>query len=122
MADVNAGILGALGVLAAYNPRAKPAAPARGDLAAAGGVPAAVLYAALFLLGRHAAGPAGTAHPIIAPYQTFHVADGELAIGGATESNWQRVAQVLGQPQWRDDPRFHTAAARIQHRAELTPA
>lgn len=121
VADVNAGILGALGVLAAYIHVLKTG---RGQHVETSLLQASFQqlywYAALFFSDGTLPGRLGTAHPIIAPYQTFQCADGELAIGGANESNWQRVAEVLGQPHWRDDPRFSTAAARIQHRAELT--
>jgi crotonobetainyl-CoA:carnitine CoA-transferase CaiB-like acyl-CoA transferase len=121
VADVNAGIVGALGVLAAYIHVLKTG---RGQHVETSLLQASYQqlywYAALFFSGGTLPGRLGTAHPIIAPYQTFQCADGELAIGGANESNWQRVADVLGQPQWRTDPRFHSATARIQHRAELT--
>ena len=121
VADVNAGILGALGVLAAYIHVLKTG---RGQHVETSLLQASFQqlywYAALFFSGGTLPGRLGTAHPIIAPYQTFQCADGELAIGGANESNWQRVVEVLGQPQWRDDVRFNTPAARIQHRAALT--
>ena len=121
VADVNAGIIGALGILAAYIHVLKTG---RGQHVETSLLQASYQqlywYAALFFSGGTLPGRLGTAHPIIAPYQTFQCADGELAIGGANESNWQRVAEVLGQPQWRDDPRFNCAAARTRHRAELT--
>ncbi|MDB5942709.1 MAG: caiB [Ramlibacter sp.] len=121
VADVNAGIIGALGVLAAYIHVLKTG---RGQHVETSLLQASYQqlywYAALFFSGGTLPGRLGTAHPIIAPYQTFQCADGELAIGGANESNWQRVCEVLCQPQWREDPRFGSASARIQHRAELT--
>lgn len=121
VADVNAGIIGALGVLAAYIHVLKTG---RGQHVETSLLQASYQqlywYAALFFSGGALPGRLGTAHPIIAPYQTFQCADGELAIGGANEANWQRVCEVLGQPQWRGDPRFGSASARIQHRAELT--
>jgi crotonobetainyl-CoA:carnitine CoA-transferase CaiB-like acyl-CoA transferase len=121
VADVNAGIIGALGVLGAYIHVLKTG---RGQHVETSLLQASYQqlywYAALFFSGGTLPGRLGTAHPIIAPYQTFQCADGELAIGGANESNWQRVAEVLGQPQWRTDPRFQSASARTQHRAELT--
>jgi crotonobetainyl-CoA:carnitine CoA-transferase CaiB-like acyl-CoA transferase len=121
VADVNAGIIGALGVLAAYIHVLKTG---RGQHVETSLLQASYQqlywYAALFFSGGTLPGRLGTAHPIIAPYQTFACADGELAIGGANEANWQRVCEVLGQPQWREDPRFCSATARIQHRAELT--
>ncbi len=121
VADVNAGILGALGVLAAYIHVLKTG---RGQHVETSLLQASFQqlywYAALFFSGGTLPGRLGTAHPIIAPYQTFACADGELAIGGANEANWLRVCEVLDRPEWREDPRFSSATARIQHRAELT--
>lgn len=77
-------------------------------------------YAALFFSSGGLPGRLGTAHPIIAPYQTFRCADGELAIGGANEANWRRIVDVVNRPEWLADPRFESAKARIQNRAELT--
>ena len=44
--------------------------------------------------------PMGTAHPLIAPYQTFACADGAIAIGGGNQANWLRIADTLGHPEW----------------------
>ncbi len=64
----------------------------------------------------------GTAHPIIAPYQTYRCKDGELALGGVNEANWIRITEVLGRTEWRLDEHFRTARGRVLHRAELTQA
>ena len=57
-------------------------------------------------------GPTGSAHILAAPYQAFHALDGWINIGGANQANWERIAEVLGHPEWRTDPRFATNTAR----------
>lgn len=121
VADVNAGILGALGVLAAHIHVLKTG---RGQHVETSLLQASFQqlywYAALFFSTGGVPGRLGTAHPIIAPYQTFRCADGELAIGGANEANWLRLLEVIERPGWANDPRFGSAKARIQNRAALT--
>ncbi|RZI97874.1 MAG: CoA transferase, partial [Haliea sp.] len=121
IADVNAGILAALGVLSAYIHVLKTG---RGQHVETSLLQASVQqlywYAALFFSGGTMPDRLGTAHPIIAPYQTFACADGEIALGGANEANWVRITDVLGHPEWRSDPRFCSARERIQNREALT--
>ena len=61
----------------------------------------------------------GSAHILTAPYQAFHAKDGWINIGGANQSNWERIADVLGHPEWRDDPRFRSNSDRMAHLPEL---
>ncbi len=120
VSDINAGILAALGVVAAYAHRLKTG---RGQL-----VDTSLFEAALQQTYWHAASwfatgqspaPTGSAHILTAPYQAFHASDGYVNIGGANQANWERIADVLGHPEWRDDPRFATNTARMAHRDEL---
>ena len=69
--------------------------------------------AAIYFATGVSPGPLGSAHPLTAPYQAFHASDGWIKIGAANQSNWERIADVLGHPEWRDDPRFATNAARM---------
>jgi crotonobetainyl-CoA:carnitine CoA-transferase CaiB-like acyl-CoA transferase len=121
VADVNAGILGALGVLGAY---VHVLRTGQGQHVETSLLQASMQqlywYAALFFSGGVMPERLGTAHPVIAPYQTFKCSDGDIAIGGANESNWVRITEVVGHPQWCSDPRFSTALSRLQHREELT--
>ena len=120
IADINAGILAALGVLAAYIHRLKTG---QGQLVETSLLQAATqqlywLAAAYFSTGISGQ-PLGTAHPVIAPYQTYECADGSLAIGGANEANWKRISEVLGHAEWQTDPRFMGGGERLKHRADL---
>ena len=121
VADINAGILAVAGILAAY---AHKLQTGRGQI-----VDTSLLEAALQQTYWHAAihfatgespGPSGSAHLLTAPYQAFRASDGWINIGGANQANWERIADVVGHPEWRDDPRFATNSARMQHLDALT--
>jgi len=55
-------------------------------------------------------------------YQAFQTSDGWINIGGANQSNWERIADVLGHPEWRDDPRYASNTDRMANLASLTEA
>jgi formyl-CoA transferase len=74
-----------------------------------------------FLVGGVAPGRQGTAHPNIVPYQVMPAADGHFMLAVGNDAQFRRCCAVLGHPEWADDPRFATNAARVAHRAELVP-
>lgn len=120
VADVNAGILSALGILAAYIRRLKTGVGGRVDTSLLQAcMQQTYWFAAAYFSKGVVARPMGTAHPLIAPYQTYPCADGAIAIGGGNQANWERIAESLGHPEWLLDPRFETGAARLQHRKLL---
>ncbi|MDH0749305.1 CoA transferase [Pseudomonas sp. GD03842] len=63
----------------------------------------------------------GNAHPNIVPYQDFPTADGDFILTVGNDNQFRKFAEVAGQPQWADDPRFSTNKQRVLHRAELIP-
>jgi crotonobetainyl-CoA:carnitine CoA-transferase CaiB-like acyl-CoA transferase len=64
----------------------------------------------------------GNGHPNIVPYQTFAAADRPIAIAAGSDTQWQRLSEVLGCAELGNDPRFASNDARVQHRAELLAA
>ncbi|RMO79309.1 L-carnitine dehydratase/bile acid-inducible protein F [Pseudomonas syringae pv. primulae] len=68
-----------------------------------------------------APGRLGNANPNIVPYQSFPTADGDLILTVGNDSQFRKFAEVAGQQQWADDPRFLTNTLRVAHRAELIP-
>jgi crotonobetainyl-CoA:carnitine CoA-transferase CaiB-like acyl-CoA transferase len=64
-------------------------------------------------------GREGTAFPLIAPYQVFPTADGELMIAAGNDALWQRLRETLDLP---DDERFRTNPDRVRNRDELVAA
>jgi len=61
----------------------------------------------------------GNAHPNIAPYEAYPVADGWIIVAVGNDAQFQRLAELLGLPEpdtWR------TNAGRVEDRAALSPA
>ena len=121
VADVNAGILAAAGIAAAYAHKLKTG---RGQIVDTSLMEAALQqtywYAAIHFATGESPGPSGSAHLLTAPYQAFRASDGWINIGGANQSNWERIADVLGHPEWRADPRFASNSARMENLPALT--
>ena len=63
----------------------------------------------------------GNSHPNLVPYQPFTCADRPLIIAVGNDRQFARLATILGEPEWAEDDRFRTNAARIEHRADLIP-
>ncbi len=63
----------------------------------------------------------GNAHPNIVPYQDFPTADGDFILTVGNDGQFRKFAEVAGQPQWADDPRFATNKLRVANRAILIP-
>jgi crotonobetainyl-CoA:carnitine CoA-transferase CaiB-like acyl-CoA transferase len=121
--DITAGVLGAMGVAAAYAHRLKTGEGQRVDtsLFEAGIVHTYWQSAIAFATGI-SPGPMGSAHPLNAPYQAFRTADGWINIGAANQANWLRLLEVLEATDLADDPRFTSNAQRMSHLDELTEA
>ena len=118
--DITAGILGALGVVAAYVKRLETGRGQRVDtsLFEAGIVHTYWQSAIAFATGQ-SPGPMGSAHPLNAPYQAFETADGWINVGAANQANWLRLLDVLEAARLAEDARFADNAARMAHLAEL---
>jgi crotonobetainyl-CoA:carnitine CoA-transferase CaiB-like acyl-CoA transferase len=119
--DINAGVLGALGVVAAYVHRLKTGEGQLVDTSLfEAGIQQTYWQSAMYFATGAAPGPTGSAHILSAPYQAFRAADGWLTIGGANQGNWERLARVLEAPELLQDPRFANNAERMKHLDALT--
>jgi crotonobetainyl-CoA:carnitine CoA-transferase CaiB-like acyl-CoA transferase len=120
--DEITGLYAAIGILAALDERSRTG---RGrhvgvslfDASAA----AMVNQAANHLLGGVVAGPMGTAHPNICPYQAFRGSDRSFIVAAGNDRLFRRTCEIVGHPDWADDPRFATNEDRVRHRSELVP-
>ena len=61
----------------------------------------------------------GNQFRIAAPANTYHARDGSILAGVLLDSHWRRLAELLGRAELGDDPRYATAVARIERRAEV---
>ncbi|MGH8735559.1 MAG: CaiB/BaiF CoA transferase family protein, partial [Burkholderiales bacterium] len=114
--DINAGMLGALGVVAAYVHRLKTGEGQLVDTSLfEAGIHQTFWHSAIYFATGESLGPSGSAHILSAPYQAFRAADGWLTIGGANQGNWERMARVLGAPEWLADRRFADNSARMKN-------
>ena len=123
VADINAGILAVVGILAAYAHKVRTG---EGQIVETSLMEAALQqtywHAAMHFATGESPGPTGSAHILTAPYQAFRASDGWINIGGANQSNWERICDVLGHPEWREDPRFRTNRDRMANLEALAAA
>ncbi len=123
IADINAGILAAVGVIAAYVHKLKTG---QGQVVDTSLMEAALQqtywHAAIFFATGRSPEPLGSAHVLTAPYQAFRAKDGWVNIGGANQSNWERLCEALGHPEWKADPRFATNGDRMENLPALVEA
>jgi crotonobetainyl-CoA:carnitine CoA-transferase CaiB-like acyl-CoA transferase len=123
IADINAGILAVVGITAAYAHKLKTG---QGQIVDTSLMEAALQqtywHAAIYFATGQSVGPTGSAHLLTAPYQAFRASDGWINIGGANQANWERIADVMGHPEWREDPRYATNSARMENLESLTAA
>ncbi len=120
IADLVAGLHGALGVLAALHARSRTGRGQHVDISMFEAQVSLLSYYAGIHLGTGAVpGRFGNAHPTIHPYQTYAARDGHLNIACGNDGMFRAFAGALGMPQLADDPRFSTNPQRVQHRAAL---
>jgi crotonobetainyl-CoA:carnitine CoA-transferase CaiB-like acyl-CoA transferase len=123
LTDITAGILGAMGILAAYTHRLKTGQGQKVDSSLfEAGIVQTYWQSAICLATGEAPGPMGSAHPLNAPYQAFETADGWLNIGAANQKNWLLMLQALEAPELADDSRFATNFERRTNLDELDAA
>ena len=118
--DINAGILAALGICAAYAGKQKTGLGQMVDtsLFEAGLQQMYWAFANYFADGT-VLPKAGSANPTSAPYQAFRTRDGWVNIGAANQSNYERLVGALDIPGLGEDERFRTNAGRLKHRGAL---
>jgi crotonobetainyl-CoA:carnitine CoA-transferase CaiB-like acyl-CoA transferase len=118
--DITAGILGALGVVAAYARRLQTGEGQRVDTSLfEAGIVHTYWQSAIAAATGISPGPMGSAHPLNAPYQAFATADGWINVGAANQRNWERLARVIEAPELLADPRFKTNRDRMANLAVL---
>jgi crotonobetainyl-CoA:carnitine CoA-transferase CaiB-like acyl-CoA transferase len=120
VSDITAGIIAAMGVLAAYVHRQKTG---EGQFVDTSLFEAAISLtywqSAICLASGISPGPMGSAHPLNAPYEAFEASDGWFTLGAANPANWQRLLDILDAHRLGEDPRFAEGKGRITNREVL---
>ncbi len=123
VSDITAGILGAMGVAAAYAHKLKTGEGQRVDTSLfEAGITHTYWQSAICFATGTAPGPMGSAHPLNAPYEAFKTADGWLNLGAANQTNWERMLKVIDAEHLADNPSFASNRTRMENRAELAEA
>ncbi|MDP4023184.1 CoA transferase [Methylobacterium sp. NEAU 140] len=118
--DITAGILAAMGVLAAYSNRLRTGRGQAVDTSLfEAGITHTYWQSAIAMATGVAPGPMGSAHPLNAPYEAFETADGWITIGAANQTNWLRLLTAIGAEELAQDPRFALNRDRMANRLEL---
>lgn len=120
IADINAGILAAMGIVSAYVHRLKTG---EGQHVSTSLLQAAMQQTYWLAANYFSSGcetqRLGTAHSLIAPYQVFRARDARIVIGAGNPKAWKGMCEVLGRSEWVDDPRFDHPQRRVANRIEL---
>lgn len=118
--DITAGILGAMGILAALHARTQTGKGQMVDTSLfEAGITHTFWQSAIALATGVAPGPMGSAHPLNAPYEAFETKDGYINLGAANQATWLRTIELLQRADLAEDPRFKDAAGRLVNRASL---
>ena len=113
ISDINAGILGAMGVSAAYANVLQSGLGQKVDTSLfEAAITQTYWQSAIAFATQEKPEPLGSAHPLNAPYQAFQTSDGWINIGAANQSNWLRFLDVIEAPELDADDRFSSNALR----------
>ena len=120
IADLNAGMYAAYGVLCAYVHCLRTGQGQLVDTSLLeGGIAYTVWESAMYFATGVTPPPMGSAHRLAAPYQAFRTADGYLNLGAANQANWEKLCRVLERPDLLEDPRFCDNPSRTIRAGEL---
>jgi crotonobetainyl-CoA:carnitine CoA-transferase CaiB-like acyl-CoA transferase len=123
IADLVAGLYGALGVCASLVRQGRTGA---GDRVGAS-LNSGMISLLGFLAANHFAtgeepGRTGNDQAIVCPYGMFRTADGEVALAPSQEQSYQRLVDALQMPELRGDKRYATNDLRVRHRPAMNAA
>jgi formyl-CoA transferase len=120
VADINAGILAALGIAAAYAEKQRTGLGQAVDTSLFEAGLQQMYWPAANYFGNGSILPKmGSANSTSTPYQAFPSKDGWINIGAANQNNYERLVEVLEMPELASDPRFRSNSERMENREEL---
>ena len=122
IADLASGLMAAQGILLALYARQTTGRGQQVRVAMLDAVASLLTYnTGIYFASGESPTRRGNDHPSVAPYQTLRARDGWINLGVANDSLWKRYCDAVERPDLRDDPRFATAPARVEHRRKLIP-
>ena len=61
----------------------------------------------------------GNVHPVVGGVGVFETGDGFVTVAAVNNGQWERLTEVMGQPELSDDPRFISTPNRVANRNEV---
>jgi crotonobetainyl-CoA:carnitine CoA-transferase CaiB-like acyl-CoA transferase len=120
LTDLGAGLFATVGILAALDHLRRTGTGQHVDTSLVdAGVALSVWEATEYFSGIGIPAALGSAHRMNAPYQAFECADGYITIGAANERLFRRLCDLLGHPEWSNEPHFADNASRVKNRGAL---
>ena len=120
VADLGAGMMGAMGVLMAIEARHMTGRGQRVDTSLLEGQMSMLSYhLCRYFSTGNVPGPSGSGSATQVPYQAFKAADDWIVVAAFNQRMWGGFCAGVGHPEWERDPRFTDANARQRHRDEL---
>ena len=118
--DILTGLTATIGILSALYDRENSGLGQHVDVSLFDvGIVSMANLAQSYLTDNVVPGRIGTAHPQVAPYQSFEATDGHFMIAVGNDDQFRRFCDVLDLTTLPDDARYKDNAARIANREEL---
>ena len=123
LADVMTGLYATIAILAALSQRHRSGEGQYIDMALLDVQVSTLANQALYyLVSGQVPVRMGNGHAAIVPYQSFPTADGHVIIAVGNDYQFGKLAEELGHPEWKTDPRFATNIERLNNRALVVSA
>jgi formyl-CoA transferase len=123
LTDLGAGLFAVSAILAALYHRSKSGRGQYIDTSLVeAGVALSVWEATEYFSGAGIPRAMGSAHRMSAPYQAIRCADGFITLAAANDRLFAKLCDLLGHPEWSDDPDYADDTRRVRHRARLASA
>jgi formyl-CoA transferase len=120
ISDLNAGLFGAVGILAALQSRQ---ATGKGQHVETSLFESAMAYTiwetGMYLTTGAIPKRNGTRHRLAAPYEALKTADGHMVVGVNSQRLWKRFCEAVGEPSLADEAGFDRPALRVENRDAL---
>lgn len=118
--DITAGIIGAMGVCAAYSHKLKTGEGQFVDTSLfEAGITLTYWQSAICFATGISPGPMGSAHPLNTPYQAFQTKDGWVNVGASNTKMYPMLCKILGCHDLATDPRFAKGEDRMNRLEEF---
>lgn len=120
VADINAGLFSAIGILMALRARDVTGRGQYVDVSMLDAMISAMSSNYMSFLGSgKVPRPLGSGFPTVVPYRVFEGKDRAFSIAVGSERLWSAFCQVIGRPDLESHPNFATNAQRVENRHAL---